>query len=273
MQSDHGVQPSYFGFVETRDDAAILIQACLRGSLRFVQRRPILSERSSVAQSGHVFIYEEKESGIRRWTDGQHWSPSRVLGEFLIYGQRSASPHQSHTVEIENQPPLTKHDLEGWYQPLYGPLAKSFHVKPDELVKKTIKVKDTEHFGATWHLVSYYRPMDVLQGQLQTPSIYQRSGLQLSAPSRDSIPDRNPSDGDRAAESSMWSTMRLWDSSLSSDHDAQQAWPILDDAGLYEANVHQDPVSDLVVTDKGAPLWSPNDQLDQSLFAWSTLRS
>src|SRR5690348_5898474 len=101
MQSDHDVQPSYFGFVETRDDAVILIQACLQGRLRFVHRRPTWSEQPFVAQSGHVFIYEETASGIQRWTDGRRWSPSRVLGEFLIYGERSASPNQSHTVDTE----------------------------------------------------------------------------------------------------------------------------------------------------------------------------
>jgi hypothetical protein len=104
MQSNRAIQPSYFGFVETRDDAIVLIQAGLQGSLHFVPRRATSSERAYVAQSGCVFIYEEKTSGIQRWTDGQHWSPSRVLGDFLIYGERSASPSQSHAMKRDNQP-------------------------------------------------------------------------------------------------------------------------------------------------------------------------
>ncbi|OQV11227.1 hypothetical protein CLAIMM_15090, partial [Cladophialophora immunda] len=139
----------------------------------FVQRRPTSSERPSVAQSGNVFIYEEKASGIRRWTDGRHWSASRVLGEFLIYGEPSASPHQSQRMDKESSPPLVEGPSEDRHRQVYGPLAKSFHFKPEELVKKTIKVKDTGHSGATWHLVSYYRPMEVLNGQLQTPSMNQ----------------------------------------------------------------------------------------------------
>ncbi len=32
-----------------------------------------------------MFIYEENASGIKRWTDGVPWSPSRILGNFLVY--------------------------------------------------------------------------------------------------------------------------------------------------------------------------------------------
>ncbi|KAK5202618.1 Gluconate transport-inducing protein required for gluconate-H+ symport [Exophiala xenobiotica] len=71
-QSALDLQSSYFGFVDTHDDAVMLIQACVRGSLQVIKRRPTSSERPSVAQSGQIFIYEEKSSGIQRWTDGLH---------------------------------------------------------------------------------------------------------------------------------------------------------------------------------------------------------
>ncbi len=35
--------------------------------------------------SGAVFVFDEDESGIKRWTDGFFWSPSRILGNFLLY--------------------------------------------------------------------------------------------------------------------------------------------------------------------------------------------
>lgn len=31
-----------------------------------------------------MFVFDEKESGIRRWTDGLLWSPSRILWNFLV---------------------------------------------------------------------------------------------------------------------------------------------------------------------------------------------
>jgi hypothetical protein len=38
---------------------------------------------------GNVFIYEENASGIKRWTDGVTWSPSRIMGNFLVYRELS----------------------------------------------------------------------------------------------------------------------------------------------------------------------------------------
>ncbi len=144
-----------------------------------VKRRPTSSERSSVAQSGHVFMFEKKASGIQRWTDGRRWSPSRILGEFLIYGERSAAQNQLYTTETDQTRQLVKNGSDDGHQRLYGPLAKFLHFDAKSLVKKTITVKSSDDSGAIWHLVSYYRPVDVLQGRLQTPKMNQNIVLQL----------------------------------------------------------------------------------------------
>jgi hypothetical protein len=52
-----------------------------------------------MVQSGAVFVFDEHESGIKRWTDGLVWSPSRILGNFLV---GLIGPH-----------PVTKEDPEG----------------------------------------------------------------------------------------------------------------------------------------------------------------
>jgi hypothetical protein len=49
-----------------------------------VTRRLVDSERKMIT-SGSVFVFDEDESGIKRWTDGFFWSPSRILGNFLLY--------------------------------------------------------------------------------------------------------------------------------------------------------------------------------------------
>ena len=77
--------PTFTGFVQNTTDALILFEACMSRKLHHVPRRPHDRERSQLIQSGNIFIYEEKESGIKRWTDGVAWSPSRILGNFLIY--------------------------------------------------------------------------------------------------------------------------------------------------------------------------------------------
>ncbi|KAK3621049.1 Global transcription regulator sge1 [Elasticomyces elasticus] len=77
--------PTFHGFVQNTMDGLVLFEACLSGKLHHVPRRPHDRERSSLIKSGSIFIYEENASGIKRWTDGVAWSPSRILGNFLIY--------------------------------------------------------------------------------------------------------------------------------------------------------------------------------------------
>lgn len=79
------LQPTYLGHVATTRDALILFEACLLGQRHHVPRRPHDRERAHLIRSGCVFIYEENASGIKRWTDGVPWSPSRILGNFLVY--------------------------------------------------------------------------------------------------------------------------------------------------------------------------------------------
>lgn len=77
--------PTWEGFVSSTGDALILFEAALRGDLPRTVRRPHDRERAGLIKSGSVFIYEENASGIKRWTDGLPWSPSRILGNYLIY--------------------------------------------------------------------------------------------------------------------------------------------------------------------------------------------
>ncbi|KAK5042886.1 hypothetical protein LTR84_012405 [Exophiala bonariae] len=170
MDSNSGLQPSYRGFVETAGDAQSLIEACLRGSLPLIRSRPVTSERPTLVQSGHIFIFEEAASGIKRWTDGKRWTPSRALDGFLVYGELQPAGRQSRIIKTGNQSVLVNEGLEGRYDQLYGPLAKSFNTHPEDLVKKTIRLKYLNH---TWHVVSYYRPVEVLEDRLKRPFIDQ----------------------------------------------------------------------------------------------------
>lgn len=77
--------PTFNGFVQNSMDGLMLFEACLSGNLHHVPRRPHDRERNALIKSGSIFVYEENASGIKRWTDGVAWSPSRILGNFLIY--------------------------------------------------------------------------------------------------------------------------------------------------------------------------------------------
>ena len=193
------LQPTFTGHVATTNDALILFEACLTGQLSHVPRRPHDRERSMLIRSGCVFIYEENASGIKRWTDGVTWSPSRILGNFLVYREldkpfppgekkramkkngrvRPARPGEpyprpdanghhtySPTTPASNSfaPDRTPNDME---RSLIGSLVDSYGFKSDGLVKKTMSVTVQ---GVTHHLVSYYSVSDVVSGQLRTPS-------------------------------------------------------------------------------------------------------
>lgn len=192
------LQPTFNGHVATTQDALILFEACLQGHLSHVPRRPHDRERSSLIRSGSVFIYEENASGIKRWTDGVTWSPSRILGNFLVYreldkpfppgekkramkkqnrrpsrpGEPYARPERSN--DYASSSPTNSYNSGGERQPtdqerqLIGSLIDSYGFKVDGLVKKTMSVTVQ---GVTHHLVSYYNVNDVIQNQLRTPSM------------------------------------------------------------------------------------------------------
>jgi Gti1/Pac2 family transcription factor len=82
------LEPTFFGYVGTSHDALSIFEACRgNGILQKVSRRPHDRERDRLIKSGNIFVFDEQSSGIRRWTDGVAWSPSRILGNYLIYRQ------------------------------------------------------------------------------------------------------------------------------------------------------------------------------------------
>jgi Gti1/Pac2 family transcription factor len=191
------LQPTYAGHVPTTQDALILFEACLSGHLNLVPRRPRDHERNSLICSGCVFIYEERASGIKRWTDGVTWSPSRVLDDFLVYrelnqpfppGEKKrvnkktsrqlarpgelyprldstgefCSPTIPHSTSSTNTPTPS-----GAERQLIGSLTDSYGFKPNGLVKKTMNATVR---GVAYHLVSYYNMDHVKTGTLEQPS-------------------------------------------------------------------------------------------------------
>ncbi|KAK0748636.1 Gti1/Pac2 family-domain-containing protein [Apiosordaria backusii] len=87
------LEPSWVGYVPDTGSALALVEAALRGNIKHCKRRPHDKERDQCIRSPHVYIYEEEASGIKRWTDGRSWSPSRIVGNFLVY--RETMPAQN----------------------------------------------------------------------------------------------------------------------------------------------------------------------------------
>ena len=145
---------TYHGHVRTPNDAIILFEACRIGILPRVQRRLSEKERQQI-KSGSVFVWDEREAGMRRWTDGKSWSASRVSGSFLTYremeGKRggTAVPAAPVAKRPSGKSPdgSTNGDSEG-----EGP--DGYRYKPDGLMKQSFSI--TTSSGQHLHLISYY---------------------------------------------------------------------------------------------------------------------
>ena len=191
--------PTWQGHVETTKDALLIFEACFAGTLAHCFRRPHDRERSQLIVSGNVFVYEEATSGIKRWTDGIPWSPSRILTNFLIYrqlnspfppGEKKRATKRSQRMPKSGEPyptptssTTTSDEYTSSFSPespglksdegvdkdgdrgLVGSLVDSYEFKEKGLLKKTmtVSIKGVQH-----HLVSYYSLEDA-KHKLKTP--------------------------------------------------------------------------------------------------------
>lgn len=149
-------EPPWCGWIETTGDALLILEAARRGLIPRVTRRLVDSERKMIT-SGSVFVFDEDESGIKRWTDGFFWSPSRILGNFLLYretekrgaGHRSARAEREANVEevevkAEGTTSLSRPKSEASRlgidrvreRTLVGSLTNSYKFKPGGMMKK-----------------------------------------------------------------------------------------------------------------------------------------
>ncbi|KAG5665626.1 hypothetical protein HG530_005866 [Fusarium avenaceum] len=191
------LQPTYHGFINTTLDASIIFENTFTGRCNHVPRRPHDRERQDLIKSGNVFIYEEHASGIKRWTDSLSWSPSRILGNFLIYRElerpfppgekkralkKGKKPSSTGINKPQDQHPRTSTSLPTGMEvrrnntpideierSLVGSLVDSYDFKPGGLIKKTISIT---YQGVPHHLVSYYSVEDVRSGRLLAPSMH-----------------------------------------------------------------------------------------------------
>ncbi|KAF7721894.1 hypothetical protein EC973_003962 [Apophysomyces ossiformis] len=175
---------TFHGFIETTADTLLIFEACRRGLLPKINRRLQDRERGSI-RSGTVFVFDEKESGIKRWTDGLVWSPSRILGNFLIYRElenrethhaRNERRRSEGEIERDNEDEdetstaavaATSVIDRNRERALVGSLTNSYKFKQNGLIKKTMSIVLN---GSSQHLISYYTKEDVLAHRLQTPS-------------------------------------------------------------------------------------------------------
>ena len=191
---------TYRGHVRNSADAIKLFEACRRGLLPRVQRRLSEKERQSIT-SGSVFVWDEREAGMRRWTDGKSWSASRVSGSFLTYremeGKRGGGNFVPAPRRLGGKTPdsgrASDEDAE-----IDGD-GDGYRYKADGLMKQSFSITTSE--GQHLHLISYYARPHSNMAELLQPStdpalrnvvppkgMYPESTTHESAPQMRSLP-------------------------------------------------------------------------------------
>ncbi|KAL1896224.1 Gluconate transport-inducing protein [Ceratocystis pirilliformis] len=147
---------TYYGLVRTPADAIKLFEACRVGILPRVQRRLSEKERQAI-RPGSVFVWDEREAGMRRWTDGKSWSASRVSGSFLTYremeGKRSSGFGAPLSAPRRNAG-RTPDSGRGSDEDQDNNEPEGYRYKPDGLMKQSFSI--TAQNGQHLHLISYY---------------------------------------------------------------------------------------------------------------------
>ncbi|KAI5838018.1 Gti1/Pac2 family-domain-containing protein, partial [Morchella snyderi] len=182
--------------IESTADALKIVKACQKQYFHCVPRRPLDNERSDLIKSGNVFVYEENESRIKRWTDSIRWSPSRAMTNLLVYrevfdkfkpggrrpytsGRSSSRGHDQGDGHMESSPspqemgqdlpmldPLLQALRPEERKAVVGSLHDSYLFKEDGLCKKTLAVTIDQY---KYHIVAYFKISDVLNKSLRRP--------------------------------------------------------------------------------------------------------
>lgn len=185
-------------FIESTLDALLIFTATRSGILPKITRRLQEFEKRAQVQSGAVFVFDEQATGIKRWTDGLSWSPSRTLGNFLVYREldKKAAAEEigkdGLPIVVTARPAGSMNGGNGSKAPvdstaavtsldrtreraLVGSLTSSFRFRAEGLVKKTISLGGQ-------HMIAYYKLEDVTSGRLRTPSSHpELSALEISS--------------------------------------------------------------------------------------------
>ncbi|RKP25498.1 Gti1/Pac2 family-domain-containing protein, partial [Syncephalis pseudoplumigaleata] len=138
---------AYEGFVDTVYDALLLFEAFSLKKIPGVTRRLTRDERERIG-SGMIFIWDEDEAGILRWTDGRRWSSSRPCGNFI---------YTWHAMQDSNVPPSRFHNTARNHYP----------VLRGGLIKRALSINTAD--GRRMHLVSYYTAAQIEEKRLSIP--------------------------------------------------------------------------------------------------------
>lgn len=143
------------GYISNYEEAVLIMHASRLGCFEPTKGRLNNDEREKI-ESGDMFCFIENVNGMKRWTDGRIWSPSKICDEFLVYQEvpRHLSKN-SIKKRKENDGP------EG-----HGLVRKEDIVDRTTMHKKTICIR---YESNSYHIIAYYRPIFVNNSLMDIP--------------------------------------------------------------------------------------------------------
>ncbi|KAM0686381.1 Global transcription regulator sge1 [Conglomerata obtusa] len=136
------------GYIHSHEEAMLVMHAVRLKLFQPAKERPSMEERESIA-SGSIYCFMESEDGMKRWTDGKIWSPSKILGHFLLY--KEVPRHLSKSALKKE-----KSEMDRRRRNTFERTRRDYRLDDEfTLYKKTISL---EHDGKTYHVISYFQP-------------------------------------------------------------------------------------------------------------------
>jgi Gti1/Pac2 family transcription factor len=146
--------PSWIGLVYDEEDIACVLHRAIEGKIPLCTRRPQEEEHHLIIKNGAVIIYEEHSSGMKRWTDGRNWSPSRTAGPFLVY--REIERKDKNAPDLPASPGQDDYELvpvsQSW-RDLVGSLIGCHDYLSNGLVKRTATIPIGSQI---YHVITYF---------------------------------------------------------------------------------------------------------------------
>merc|ERR1712093_957680 len=242
------VMATYRGHVRTRQDAILLFEACQLDVLPKILRRPSRKERKNVISPGAVFVWDEVEAGIQRWTDGRLWGSITLSEEFIVRremerkARKLSIVQESTAMDVDGE--ASRRGSDGDVQMEEG-TTDDYHYKKNGLIRRSMTITSN---GRQLHLVTYDDPTCGFTPELPSPTsdsllkhlieekIASRSAshLDLQRPQIQACePSRWPSYVSRAG---LWNTFR-WHHTISQQIQALSAQNV--HWGVPPAQIHQ----------------------------------
>lgn len=137
------------GYINSYEEAVMVMHASRLGALDITTERLNADDREKI-ESGNIFCFIENSAGMKRWTDGRIWSPSKICGEFLIYQEVPRHLSKNSIKKRKEIERVLERDTA------YRRGMREELIDRTTMHKKTVCIK---HENGNYHIVAYYRPI------------------------------------------------------------------------------------------------------------------